>query len=330
MSDAASRITDRIIEQTLRKIDKVYFQATKEIRQKMKDFVERHQQKNAEMLQKLKAEKITEAEYKSWLRGQVFIGHQWEAKVKSVAKTMTNANKEAAKIVRGSQMETFAENMNYELFQMEKQLRTLTTFDLYDAQTVSRLIKDKPKLLPEWKIHEKKDYLWNYGKIKNYITQGIIQGEGIPQITKRMVTGLATSNDNKMRMFARTANTEAQNAGRIQRMQQAEEELDIKPQKMWVATLDNRTRDLHQDLDGQTVNYDEDFITSDGRKIGYPGDPNADPDLVYNCRCTLKEIYNGHGLNRQRRAYTEDENGKRTSYITNARTYKEWKEMREQ
>lgn len=335
MPDAGTRAMDKEIAELQKRLEKIYKEAAEDIRQKIIDYQTKYAKKDAEWQKRLADTSLTEKElkklkeqYASWQKGQVFIGKQWEAKAKSIAQTMTDANKEAAKLVRGSVLKTFAENLNYELYKLEKQFGIMTTFDIYDAHSVSRLIKESPKLLPEWKINEKKDYIWNYEKVKNSITQGIIQGEGIPQIAKRLSEGLAAQNDSKMVLFARTANTEAQNAGRVERMQESEE-IGVKPRKMWVATLDDRTRDEHQYLDGQIVDADEDFITSDGRRIAYPGDPNADPDLVYNCRCTIKEIYEGTPSLRERRAYKyeEDDKGKlhRTSYITTAQTYTEWK-----
>ena len=34
------------------------------------------------------------------------------------------------------------------------------------------------------------------------------------------------------------------------------------------------------------IPVDEDFEV-DGYKIEYPGDPSAEPEMVYNCRCTM-------------------------------------------
>ena len=46
------------------------------------------------------------------------------------------------------------------------------------------------------------------------------------------------------------------------------------------------TREEHLELDGQEREIDEPFENSLG-EIMYPGDPDADPANVYNCRCTL-------------------------------------------
>ena len=53
--------------------------------------------------------------------------------------------------------------------------------------------------------------------------------------------------------------------------------------KQWDSTLDSRTRESHQKLDGEIVGVDETF--SNG--LLYPGDSNGVASEVVNCRCAL-------------------------------------------
>ena len=65
--------------------------------------------------------------------------------------------------------------------------------------------------------------------------------------------------------------------------------------KQWDSTLDSRTRESHQKLDGEIVNVNEKF--SNG--LMYPGDPNGSASEVVNCRCAL--------LQRAKWALTDEE-----------------------
>jgi hypothetical protein len=65
--------------------------------------------------------------------------------------------------------------------------------------------------------------------------------------------------------------------------------------KQWDATLDARTRESHQQVDGQVRELDEKF--SNG--LMFPGDPSGGAAEVVNCRCAL--------LQRARWAMDEDE-----------------------
>lgn len=58
--------------------------------------------------------------------------------------------------------------------------------------------------------------------------------------------------------------------------------------KQWVATNDGRTRSWHSNVNGQTVDIDEDFIVpykGVPYRMKHTGDPNGGPHNNINCRC---------------------------------------------
>lgn len=287
MADYGARYADRKISVVDRELKATYKTAQRELKKKLADFNKRFEEESRKKKQQVKDGEITEQEYKDWLIGRVFVRNQWESNIRQVNKVLLEHNKQAARIVRESKFDVFAENYNYNAFQTEKAFNV--SFSLYNAESVARLILDNPQILPEWKIDEKKDYRWNYQKVNNIVKQGIIQGEGVAEITDRLCRDLSTMNENKMRTFARTAITGAQNAGRQQQMNDAAD-MGIEQLKGWLATHDSKTRDAHRHLDGEEVQYDKPF-KSDLGDIMYPGDPTADPANVYNCRCTIVTIY---------------------------------------
>ena len=319
MADYGAVVADKAIETAEKRILKVYQQAAKDLKRSLSEFNKKHAVKQKEKLKMLKAGEITQAEYDSWMRGQVFIGKQWKDKLDQTIKIIDHANQEAVQLVNTGRLNVFAENYNFSAYQLEKQAKGVVSFNLYNTESVGRLIQKKPKMLPAWKIHEAKDYKWNRQKVENTITQAIIQGKDVEQITNDLIDNLCSANDNRMRTFARTAMTGAQNAGRQKQMEDAED-LGIKVKKRWVATLDNRTRDLHQDLDGQEVAVDEDFHVGE-YSIEYPGDPSAEPEMVYNCRCTMIQVYEGI----DRKSVRRDEDDEEVVDMT----YKEWKAAKE-
>ena len=323
MADYGAVVADKAIETAEKRILKVYQQAAKDLKRSLSEFNKKHAVKQKEKLKMLKAGEITQAEYDSWMRGQVFIGKQWKDKLDQTLKIIDHANQEAVQLVNTGRLNVFAENYNFSAYQLEKQAKGVVSFNLYNTESVGRLIQKKPKMLPEWKIHEAKDYKWNRQKVENTITQAIIQGKDVDQITNDLIDNLCSANDNRMRTFARTAMTGAQNAGRQKQMEDAED-LGIKVKKRWVATLDNRTRELHQDLDGQEVAVDESFtvdLNGEHYEIDYPGDPSADPEMVYNCRCTMIQVYEGI----DRKSVRRDEDDEEVVDMT----YKEWKAAKE-
>lgn len=287
MADYGARYADKRIRYVDSRLREEYQQARKELTEKLDDFVRKSAERGKLKQKQRDAGLITEEEYNDWLRGQVFMRERWEKKLKQVQEVIYNHNVEAAKIVHDNKIDVFAENYNWSAYEAEKQ--TGISFDIINENTLANLVKKNPQILPEWKIDEEKDYKWNYRKANNSITQGIIQGESVDKITKRLVNNLCTQNKNKMRTFARTAITGAQNSGRQAQMDAVAEE-GIETLKEWVATLDGRTRDVHRELDGQQVPHDKPFESSLG-KIEYPGDPSAAPANVYNCRCAMITVF---------------------------------------
>lgn len=90
--------------------------------------------------------------------------------------------------------------------------------------------------------------------------------------------------------IARTESINALRAGQHEAISQAFEQSDIldkEIEKEWSATMDDRTREDHRFLDGQTVPYDQPFITAEGYQLMYPGDSSlgAPARETIDCRC---------------------------------------------
>lgn len=327
--DYGHQYADKKISAVDRELKKTYRTAQKQLKEKLADFEKQFARKNKEKKKMLEAGEITQDEYRDWLTGQVFVRSRWQEQQRMINAVLLDHNRQAMNIVQNSTFDVFAENYNFNAYLAE--MKMVGTFNLYNAEAVARLILGDPQLLPEWDIDKKKDYIWNQRKVNNILRQSIIQGKTIDEITEDLADGLSTGNYNRMRLFARTAITEAENAGRQQQMNDAAE-MGIEVEKMWIATLDNRTRDAHRGLDGQTVPYNEPFHSSLG-DIMRPGDPSAAPANVYNCRCCMQSIYpkyENENKRNPRRAYGEyeTENGekRRFSYLTtDEEAYQEWK-----
>ena len=160
-------------------------------------------------------------------------------------------------------------------------------FTLYDEPTVTRLIRDNPKVLPPpgkkvtKEIAEGKAKLWDVKQVQSVATQAVLQGEGIDEIAERLAETVGDKDSAAAVRNARTMMTSVQNAGRQAAAERATEK-GINITKVWVATLDMRTRHAHRFLDGQRQPIDKPFVV-DGNEIMYPGDISAKPHLVYNC-----------------------------------------------
>lgn len=325
-ASAEKRVQDRLV--------KIYSKARKDMMEQMKEFNARFAQKDQEKRARVKSGQMTQEEYDKWKRMQVLQSDIWRQKVEQATKTLEDANRQALRVINGEKMDVFAENANYEAYRLSKETGIGYGFSVYDKDTVGKLIREQPELMPRKVVNGKKDRAWNRTKISNAVTQSIIQGDSLPEMTARIARETAHENDAAMARYAATAMTSAQNAGRMETMERAKG-MGIKVRKKWIATLDARTRDSHAELDGQVVDIDEPFITHnrDGSlaEIMFPGDPQADGEQVWNCRCTLGYVYEEYpdeeDAERIAAEYYRDEDDNLRSRPTYVRgmTYDEWK-----
>jgi hypothetical protein len=119
-------------------------------------------------------------------------------------------------------------------------------------------------------------------KIRGIIKKGEAAGESIDQIAARIDDlYLKQIIPNRSEVIARTEVIGASNAGNSL----AADQTGLKLNKSWLATRDDRTRDTHNAMDGETVAKEKPY--SNG--LMFPGDPTGAAEEVIQCRCT--EIY---------------------------------------
>lgn len=277
MPDEAHEETERLLQDLERRITEEYRQAAEELEGKCNDYFRRYRIKDQIKRQQLANGEITQAEYDYWRTGQILIGERWKEMRDTLAEDLTHTNEIAAEMINRELPQIYAINHNYGTFEIERGSLLNTSYTLYSRETVERLIRDNPDLMPQARIDIPKDERWNRQKIQSAMTQGVLQGESIDKIASRLQRVTDMNRVAAIRN-ARTMTTSAQNGGRINAYRRAES-MGIKTLKVWLATPDSRVRDSHARLDGEERETEEEF--SNGCR--YPGDPNGDPAEVYNC-----------------------------------------------
>ena len=289
MPDEGTRFADARQDAIERRLRPIYEAAQRDVVKRLDEHSKRLYAADKVKRAQLASGKITQEQYRTWLSRQMFVEKVWKDQISGITDTLLTANIQANRIVEGERRAVFGENANYQAYQIEKDTNGAVSFTLYDSATVTRLIREQPNLLPPREVDGEKDKAWNREKISGVIARGIIAGSSVSTIARNIGKETGTSNETAMLRYARTAITGAQNSGRIEVMHEAEE-MGIQVQKVWLATLDERTRPAHQELDGQTVDVNEAFDSILG-PIDYPGDPSADPANTWNCRCSLAYHY---------------------------------------
>nr|DAM16974.1 MAG TPA: minor capsid protein [Caudoviricetes sp.] len=311
-SDLGHKLTDKELAKLEHRIAKLYREAGKELQATIDAYFEQFKKRDEEMKALIgtvqNGKEWTEADYKQWRLNQIGRGERYQAMRDKVAHRMTDANAVAVSYTNDATPGIYSLNRNYSAYTIE-QVAGNVGFDLWDEQTVKRLMVEQPDLMPYYppKRALKRGIDLAYGKkqITASVTSSILQGKSIKHMADDLQKRITTMSRDSAIRTARTAVTGAQNAGRMDSYAAAEK-MGIKLKKEWLATLDSRTRHSHAMLDGEQVAQDKKF--SNGCR--FPGDPQGPPWEIYNCRCTLVAAVDGvdtsDGLRRTRDGLISD------------------------
>lgn len=321
--DKGRTTTDKELQTMEKKLTGIYSRAEKEVGKRWKEYMDKVNEKAARLYDDIKAAKtpegkrLAEKAYKDYVTNATLRNQHFKTLTEQYAKEILDVNKTAVAYVNGKMPDVYATNYNAIGTGIQSQLKGYS-FELVDAATVKSLATKDETLLPYKVVNGKKDVRWNTSAVNSEVLQGIIQGESIPDISKRLRNVTEMNLSSSIRN-ARTSTTSAENRGRMDSFHAAQEK-GVVLHKIWMATNDGRTREAHILLDGQEQEVDEPFDSELG-PIMYPGDPNADPANVYNCRCTMVTKVLGFGkLNTFSEEDLLNESDEDTSY-----TFKEMK-----
>lgn len=282
MADKSHILTDEKLERMERHLSAMYSRAEKEIQKTADEYFAKFAEQDEAKRELLEQGKIIDKEYKKWRKGKIMYGKRFTEMKKQCAEQLLNINQTAVAYINDQLPEVYA--LNYNALAEDVGEIKGYSFTLVDADTVKNLALADKSLLPYREIDPSKDIPWNMKKINAEVLQGIIQGESIPKISKRIIN-VQEMNKNASIRTARTIVTGAENKGRQDSYQRATDD-GIIIEREWMSTDDSRTRHWHNELDGVKVGIDEPWENEFG-KIMFPGDPTADGANVYNCRCTM-------------------------------------------
>ena len=289
MADTAHRKTDLKLEEMEKRLSAIYSRAEKEIQQTADEYFSKFAKQDEAKRKLLEQGKITEEEYTKWRKGKVMYGKRFAEMKEQCAKQLLNVNQAALAYVNGELPEVYA--INYNALESAVDGVGGYSFTLVDSDTVRNLAVTDTSLLPYKKIDPAKDTPWNMKKINAETLQGILQGESMDKIAKRIMNVQEMNKESAIRS-ARTIVTNAECKGRQDSYKRAKDD-GIILRKYWLATYDKRARDWHKEAgndytEEKAIDIDDFFIV-DGEKMLHPGDAmhGASGHNLYNCRCSI-------------------------------------------
>lgn len=291
MADRGHELTDEILNKLENRIADEYAVATRDMKRKLREYMEKFKAEDEKQKALLKAGKITKKEYKDWRYRHMMVGKRWEAMKDVLAEDLKRASDIALKISGEKMADVYALNANFATYQIEHDAKIDTGFTLYSHDTAEYLLSDERQLMPGPSDKKARDIAankamqWDKQKIQSAVLQGVLQGEGPHKVAERL-RQVGQMDYNASVRYARTMTTSAQNAGRYNSFRRARD-LGVDLTIEWMATLDSRTRHEHRMMHGRRTTVDEPFYTPDGYTIYYPadctGESTAPQSMIWNC-----------------------------------------------
>lgn len=309
MEDAAHKAADAAVEAWKAEVAETYRQAQRDAQEALSRFLKRFEEQDAKRRAKVEAGELPREGWLEWRKGQMLTGQRLSSTLDQVAQAYSHANEVAVAALAGRLPEVYAENANFAAFQVCKASGLDLAFSLVDAPTVQHMLTAGEALFHVPALDVAKDVAWNRRLMASQLTQGVLLGESIPKMSRR-VQSVTGSNIATATRTARTAVTGAECAGRVSSYELAKG-MGIKLKQEWVAALDNRTRHSHRQLDGEKAEVGGTF--SNGCR--FPGDPQGRYAEICNCRYTLVAAVEGF----------ETDDAKRASKLPKGMTYEQWK-----
>ena len=309
MMDYGHNQAEKALKGLERRMQTEYRMAYDELSVKLEKHLERYELQDAAKRKLYQAGKITKEEYVSWRTQTMFVGKKWQAMRNSMARELVKLDAANMDIINNTAIGVFTDNANYGVYEVEAGFGLATDFALYNKDTAKVLFNDAGL---HKSVNIRKDFRWNNKQISSALLQGVLQGESISGISKRLERVTEMDCNSAIRN-ARTMITGAENAGRLRGYKDMQDR-GLYVNKVWEATLSAKTRDSHRAIDMESVPVDETFNNG----LMYPGDPSGDPAEYYNCRCTM--------IAQTDHATTEAL--ERWSDLPDDITYEEWKDGR--
>lgn len=145
--------------------------------------------------------------------------------------------------------------------------------------------------------------------IASEVAGGAADGESIPEIADRIRSTLDTTGTEnwpgRATTVARTETLGALNSARDEAFEEIAIDLGGEFERMWLATIDDRTRPTHRAADRQRRPMGQPFDVG-GFSLSRPGDPFGPPQEIINCRCTELLLRRNESVDLSNRQYRGD------------------------
>ena len=269
----SEKALDRLQKEFERELIRAFQQALKEIRAKIAEAYEKY---DGDWVEMQKYNRLTKLE-------------------KEIAQEIGKLTGKNAMTLKKGMMDAYQESYYRTAWVLSNQVKSDLGFSLLDRKLVEKAIQnplDRVGFLQRNRDNQAR----LTRQLREHLAQSLIQGEAYGTAARRIKERMDVGATNVIRI----AQTEMHRTRQKAKLDSMEEgaKAGVVVKKMWVATIDDRTRDSHQELDGVTIDIDEDFEGEEGSGPAPGMLGSAEEDI--NCRCTMIEVVDGFEPNERR------------------------------
>ena len=331
MADKAHSKTDLKLEEMEKRLSAIYSASQRKIQAKMLEFAKSIEDETDELLKAIKKAKTEEEkskakkDYLQYFKKEVVKSKAFKDLSAEIALDLFDTNTEATDYINSQTPEIYALNYNWINEQLAKDIPDFV------SQSITTEEADRYGDLTKQTVSKSKDTRWNENNLKKSIVVGASLSMERDRIMERGAKITIQKNLNSAIMHCDGMGTDAETRARLDGMFRADD-MGVDIGKVWMATLDNRTRDSHAKLDGKPVGLYDRFDNG----LDRPRDPDGEAAEICNCRCTLQyDVGQKKGKTRAARHGDVTGSYKKSSSYTNTyseevkhMTYARWKKWR--
>lgn len=219
----------------------------------------------------------------------------------------------AEAVILDHETKAMVDGYYHDIYQVEETNGLRIDFSPLDNRVIAETVNSPVdmNLLSERLYNQRKELA---ERTNHLLATKLAQGKSYAQIAKN----IKESTEASFYQANRIARTEGGRVRSIAKLKAQDELISkgIDIEKMWLATLDTRTRNSHGAMDGQTVAIDEKFESPEGHTTDAPRLFQVAAEDIH-CRCSMATIVKGYPP--MSRRY----DNKAGDFIT----YKEWQKI---